>query len=332
MSNLQNFQQTTDSQIRSLLDSNASLVTLVSDYMGKEKFIESALQLLKDPNIASCTQESVFGCLYKAAMFGFRLSAELGHCWAVPRTVTVKDANGKNLLDQGGREVKAKVAVFQIGYKGWMELSFRSGLVESFDSGVVYEKDVFDFEQGSTPFLKFKPVRGNRGDRTHVWASATMKSGRIVFNVVPIEEIERHRKMSDTQVSWINNQKTVASSPVKIWLEHYDQMAKRIPTAYMCKLQLPKSELIQKAIEVDGGTFEIRNGEFVEVSPSQVEAQVEQTMELIDVENLSNRIADCWTAETLSALYSEKKEHADYAALFSARKQELITLKANGQI
>lgn len=52
----------------------------------------------------------------------------------------------------------------------------------------------------------------------------------------------------------------------------------------------------------------------------------------IDVTELENRIADCWTAETLSALYNEKKEHADYAALFSARKQELITLKANGQI
>lgn len=298
--NLVNFKNTDQQEIRRQFEANQSLAKMVTDSMGQERFIEAALQLLKQPALAACTQESVLGGLLKAAMFNFRLSPELGQCWLIPRKVKTGHKDEKS-----GKDIYADVATFQIGYKGWMELSFRSGEVESFDAAVAWEGDTFDFEQGSTPFLKYRPSKtpNNRGKKTHVWASATMRSGRIVFNVVDIDEVERHRKMSDNQTEWTNSQRIAASGPVGIWGAHYDQMAKRIPMRYLCTLQLPKNELLLQAATIDGGVTTLAENNVVDIPIREVEetAVVELHQDYID------EIEMCRTKEAVTEVWERRK-------------------------
>lgn len=296
---LQTFQNAEPSEIRKIVE-GSTISKIVSEKMGVEPFIEAALQLLKQPGLSACTQESVLGGLLKAAIFNFRVSPELGQCWLVPRRVKAGE-------DEKGKAIYANVAVFQIGYKGWQELAFRSGEVESFDSAVVWENDQFEFEQGTQPFLKYKPCKDpeRRGKRTHVWSAATMRSGRVVFNVASIEEIERHRRMSDTQSSWNEGkrQKEIAEAPVGIWALHYDQMAKRIPMRYLCQLQLPKSEMLLKGIESDGGVTNISGDTVIEIPQKEVEENSENVIHEDYIAELEN----CKTRTSLTEIYNLRK-------------------------
>ena len=104
------FQNAQPAQIRELITGNKSLVKLVSESMGVEAFTEAALQIIRQPGIAACTQESVLGAMLKAAIFKFRISPELGQCWLVPRSINVGTRE---------RPIWANTATFQIGYKGW---------------------------------------------------------------------------------------------------------------------------------------------------------------------------------------------------------------------
>jgi len=284
MSNITNFKDAKPDDIRQALTSNNALVAMVKDHMGIEAFTEAAIQLMSQRGIKECSPSSVFGGLLKAAIFGFRVSPELGHCWLIPREINFGTRDNPK---------KIWVATFQIGYKGWMELAFRSGRVESFDSGMVWSNDLFEYEKGTTPFLKHREcaIPDSRGVRTHTWASATMSSGRIVFNVAPIDEVERHRKLSQSD---------------DIWTKNYDQMAKRIPMRYLCTLQLPKSELLQKAIEADGGVHEIESsGEMKTIPVGEVEKQAVET-ELH--QDYKDEIEAAITEEGLKNLWEAQKD------------------------
>ncbi len=286
MSNIVTFKDTNPDQIRSAITSNNNLVAMVKEHMGVEAFTEAAIQLMGQRGMRDCTQSSVFGGLLKAAIFGFRLSPELGHCWLIPREINI-----------GTREKPNKIwmATFQVGYKGWMELAFRSGKVQAFDSGMVWTNDLFEYEKGTTPFLKHREcsIPENRGKRTHAWASATLASGLVVFNVVSIDEVERHRKMSQSD---------------KIWDGNYDQMAKRIPMRYLCALQLPKNEILQQAIEADGAVHGADGATTLAIGEVEDKAQVELHQDYKD------EISACTSEGALKNLWEARKNQLDGTA------------------
>lgn len=242
----------------------SSVSQIIQEKMGLPAFVEATMQLLKSNSLMECSEESILGGILKAAIFGFRLSPELGHCWLVPRKV-----NG------------TMVAVFQIGYQGWMELALRSGKVESFDYKMVYEKDMFDYQQGTSAYLNYKAYHNhnNRGVRTHVWASAVMMSGRVVFDVQPIEEVERRRMNSP-------------NGDGEIWHKHYDMMAIRLAMRYLCRLKLPKSALMQEALEADGGYSVLEDGAVKEMGSGEVAKLTEQALHedyVLELENAKDR-------------------------------------------
>ena len=277
----------------------SGLTSIIADSMGMERFTEAAMQLIQQPGIATCTQESVLGGMLKAAIFNFRLSPELGQCWLVPRTVNIGTKENKQYI---------KVATFQIGYKGWMELAFRSGEIESFDSGVVYEKDTFSFEKGTNAFLKHVPTDlPQKGAKKWVYAYAIMRSGRLAFSVVPIDEVEKHRKMSDNQTTYEKSQRVVSGEPLGIWAAHYDQMAKRIPMRYLCTLQLPKSDEVLQAAQIDGSVTNLQHGKVETISIGEVE-----NMAVTEIhEDYIMEAQSCQTKTQLREIYQNRK--ADFS-------------------
>lgn len=52
---------------------------------------------------------------------------------------------------------------FQLGYKGLIDLAYRSGEVSIIQAHTVYENDDFQYELGLDPTLRHVPARSNRG-------------------------------------------------------------------------------------------------------------------------------------------------------------------------
>ena len=97
-----------------------------------ERFTRMVLSALSvNPKLASCTPKSFLGAMMSAAQLGLEPNTPLGQAYLIP------------YKNKGIDEVQ-----FQIGYKGLIDLAYRSGEVEVVQAQIVYENDEFEF--GST--------------------------------------------------------------------------------------------------------------------------------------------------------------------------------------
>lgn len=165
---------------------------------------------------------------------------------------------------------------FQIGYKGLIELAYRSGMVLSINAELVFPEDEFDFNLGTNRGIMHRPNmsidRTNFGGITQVYATAELKDGGTVFEVMSISELEKIRatvKAKSTDAPW------------KTWPE---QMAKKTVIKRLTKY-MPQSKTdnrIHEAVRIDSlaevGKLKFQDGEFVE-NKEPVEA-VDNKLEL----------------------------------------------------
>jgi hypothetical protein len=71
-------------------------------------------------------------------------------------------------------------------------LCARSGKSNSHDAQVVYERDAFDYEQGSNPFIQFKRVLvGDRGKPYCAFCVIFMKEGPARFEIMDMFELAK---------------------------------------------------------------------------------------------------------------------------------------------
>jgi len=85
-------------------------------------------------------------------------------------------------------------AQFQVGYKGMLNLIWRSEQIASVQSEVVHQKDHFVYSNGIPPELRHVPATGDRGEPTHVYAIIGTRSGGWIFRVMTYDEVEEHRE------------------------------------------------------------------------------------------------------------------------------------------
>jgi recombination protein RecT len=174
-------------------------------------------EVRKTPKLASCDRASFMGAIITCAQLGLEPGSGLGQVYLIPY----------------GREVQ-----MQIGYQGMIELAERDGRV-TVSANVVYEKDVFEWEEGTTEYIKHKPYFGKEspGEVIASYAVARYKDGRVKFRVCPLHEIEKAR----------GNSKSGSSGP---WKTHFSEMARKTAVKRLFKL-LPKSPEIARAIEIE---------------------------------------------------------------------------------
>jgi len=141
-----------------------------------EQFETAAMTYLQDnPKLWECDPMTVVGGLRLGAQLGLTLGP-LGHFYLVP--------------------FKAR-ATFILGYKGMIELAFRSGRVRRVQAAVVRDGDAFAYRLGTRAFLDHSPT-GDVGDRTWdaVYAVAELTNGGKVFEVLWPHDVEARRKRS----------------------------------------------------------------------------------------------------------------------------------------
>jgi recombination protein RecT len=178
-------------------------------------------EVRKTPRLLDCSGASLLG----AAMFAAQLGLEpgpLGHVWLTPRRV---------------KGVWTVVPI--IGYRGYIELAYRSGAVVDFDAQVVHAHDTFKQSLGLHRDLvhEVPPLGEERGDAVGYYAVAYLKSGSAHFKVMGKGEIEARRKRS-------------GASDDGPWASDYDAMALKTVVRAMAPL-LPLSAETQRAIATD---------------------------------------------------------------------------------
>lgn len=178
----------------------------------------------RNPKLLECTPRSVIGAIVESCQLGLSLDNNLGHAYMVPY-------RNKGMME----------AQLQIGYKGLMLLAFRSGNIVV-DAGVYHEKDWMEYQEGTQPFLNFRPAVADRGKPKGAWAVARIPLGKEVlvkFKVVTEEEIMKAKAHSHGTDR--------SDSP---WKEHWQDMWMKTAVRRLAKM-LPMSGDFHAAAAMD---------------------------------------------------------------------------------
>lgn len=184
------------------------------------RMVLSALSTTKE--LQGCTPESFLGAMMSAAQLGVEPNTPLGQAYILP------------YKNHGKLE-----AQFQLGYKGIIDLAYRSGDVEVIQAQVVYEKDKFVCSYGLEPKLEHVPADGDRGQPVKVYALFKTKSGGFGFEVMSMDDVRVHAaKYSKSYTS--------TYSP---WQTNFEEMAKKTVLKKVLKYAPLKSDFIRGVVQ-----------------------------------------------------------------------------------
>lgn len=176
-------------------------------------FIRTVLTaLVKNPKILDCSKESVFKCLFDCAASGLVVGSQ-AHLVPYGNTCTL-------IID----------------YKGLIELSLRSGTIESVHADVVCENEVFTVNAGKL-IDHAVDYRKPRGKVYAVYCLIRMAGGGEKLEVMTFSEIEAIR----------NRSKCGGAGP---WKSDFNEMAKKTVTRRAMKW-VSLSPEIREAVDRD---------------------------------------------------------------------------------
>lgn len=206
-------------------------------------------ELAKNPTLNKCSTESICGSIMSCAQLGLE-PGMAGMVYLIPRDNKV---------------------TLMLGYKGMIDLSYRSDKITAIEATCVYEKDEFIMKRGTAPQIEHTPfINGDRGRFVGVYAVVTMKNSYKQFDFMTAHEIQHVRHITRTMNS-------------TAWINYFDEMAKKTVIRRLLKL-VPSSISCQHAIGLDEeqemgvqdmskvieGTFEVENNNnVVDISKSQ---------------------------------------------------------------
>lgn len=171
----QNLPETQKDPIYELLVQNK---TAIESVLPKHLTVERILRLAytafsRSPKLRQCTPDSLINSVLELSMLGLEIG-RTGHI--VPF---------------------GKEAVFIPDYKGYIDLAHRSDRIESFPFKPVYANDEFDYQEGTTRYIKHVPCKtGDRGALVAAYAICFFKHGGYDFEVVWQPDIDATKRVS----------------------------------------------------------------------------------------------------------------------------------------
>lgn len=187
-----------------------------------ERFTRIALTAYsRNEKLQECTAESFLGSMMQAAQLGVEPNTPLGQAYLIP------------YRNKGVMEVQ-----FQLGYRGMIDLAYRSGEVQNIQAHEVYENDTFEYELGLEPKLRHIPALKDRGEVILYYAVFKLTNGGVGFEVMSKEDVEAFAKKKS---------KTYGTGP---WQSDFDAMAKKTLVKRLLKFAPLKSDFV-RAVTAD---------------------------------------------------------------------------------
>lgn len=172
--------------------------------------------LSSNKKLQACTPESFLGAMMQAAQLGVEPNTPIGQAYLIPY----------------GNQVQ-----FQLGYKGLIDLAYRSGEVQSIQAHEVHENDTFEYELGLNPKLKHVPAMKDRGSVILYYAVIKLKNGGEGFEVMSREDVDQFARAKS---------KTYKNGP---WQTDFDEMAKKTVLKKVLKYAPLKSDFAKQVKE-----------------------------------------------------------------------------------
>ena len=254
--NNQMIQQST--QIQAQSSSGKTMQQLVKSMEGEikkalptvltpERFTRIVLSALSTtPKLGTCTPKSFLAAMMAAAALGLECNTPLGQAYLIPRD---------------NRKTGTTDCVFELGYKGLVDLAYRSGDVASIQAQAVYKNDFFEIEYGLEPKLVHRPAITGRGEPIAVYAIVKTTAGGYTFGHMSMEDALAFAK--EKSDSYRKNAGPWVTDPV--------EMAKKTILKNVLKLAPLKSDF-QRGLAQDGA---VRN----EVTSDILDAPAETAYE-----------------------------------------------------
>lgn len=188
-----------------------------------ERFTRIVLSAISNnKQLQQCTPNSFLAGMMNAAQLGLEPNTPLGQAYLIPY-------RNKGTLE----------AQFQIGYKGLIDLAYRSGQVKTIYAEEVHENDEFEYELGLEPKLVHKPAVKDRGEVIYYYAVFKLTNGGEGFAVMSKDDIENHKKRFSK----------AANSGFSPWTTNFDEMAKKTVIKKVLKYAPLSTDIMRKIAE-----------------------------------------------------------------------------------
>lgn len=211
-----------------------------------ERFTRITLSALSsNPTLQQCTPQSFLGAMMTAAQLGVEPNTPLGQAYLLPY-------KNKGVLE----------CQFQLGYKGLMDLAYRSGEISVIQAHTVYENDEFSYEFGLDPKLNHKPAVKDRGEPIAFYAMFKTKDGGYGFEVMSVEDVRKHAKKYSKSYG----------SEYSPWNTSFVEMAKKTVLKQVLKYAPLKSDFAKQVTADETIKSEIAP-DMLDVMPDPIEAE-----------------------------------------------------------
>lgn len=211
-----------------------------------ERFTRITLSALSTtPKLAECSPKSFLGAMMTAAQLGVEPNTPLGQAYLIPY-------RNKGVLE----------CQFQLGYKGLIDLAYRSGMVKLIQAHTVYENDEFTYELGLEPKLHHVPAKTDRGAPTYFYAMYLVKGGGYGFEVMSREDVEAHARRYS---------KAYSNGP---WQTNFEEMAKKTVLKRALKYAPLKTDFV-RALAADETIKEGLSDDMFEVPDVVIEVDAD---------------------------------------------------------
>lgn len=242
---------------------DSEIAKAVPSVITPERFTRIALSALSsNPRLQECSPKSFLGAMMTAAQLGMEPNTPLGQAYLIP------------FRNRGVMECQ-----FQLGYKGLIDLAYRSGEVSTIQSHVVYENDDFEYSFGLEPTLKHIPATTERGNPIFFYAVFRTKDGGYGFEVMSVDEVRNHAKKFS---------KSYENGP---WQTNFEEMGKKTVLKKALKYAPLKSDFV-RGVSQDGTVKNDISEDMYSVQPAYIESDDytvdEDTGEILSAEEAND--------------------------------------------
>ena len=184
-----------------------------------ERFTRIVLSALStNPQLSATTPSSFLGAMMTAAQLGVEPNTPLGQAYLIP------------YRNKGTLECQ-----FQLGYKGLIDLAYRSGEISVIQAHTVYENDEFEYELGLEPKLHHVPCKGEKGAPIYFYGMFKTKDGGYGFEVMSVEDVRAFAKKFSKSYN----------SGFSPWTTNFEEMAKKTVLKRALKYAPLKTEFVR---------------------------------------------------------------------------------------
>lgn len=184
-------------------------------------------EIQRVPGLIQCTPTSLLAGFLQATQCGLEIGAHLGQAYLIPFKVR-----------------GTPTATLILGYRGLVQLAYRSGIIDDVSAEAVRAQDKFSYRLGTSPEVTHEKGEGkDLDDITHAYAIAWLRGAtRPKISVLTREEIEKVRRSS-----------RAASKSDSPWNKWFGEMAAKTALRRICKTlpQTPQTRPLHSAVMID---------------------------------------------------------------------------------